>query len=374
MLTTYRIVDFAKLHHSSHIIWDIDGTITDETGQVSNEVAAKIINLALDGVYHSFITGRDANWIVTKVIDPMKRFYNFARVRDNLVFFAEVGCQVVNVDSSGNVEIKVHPAVKDHPLYADEKGIRETLKKLVHNPKVLKPYKREVEVRPPFDVVYDANEEGWLVNCSQPSPECHHYVWSTTKVVFGTFEKIRNEEGKCKTFDQTPFEERTKRVIEEAGFSDSIDVEVVSTAINIVPKVNGKKLGKSWAAGQALENIQKSKLGGTVLLDEVVAKTIAFGDGKADFDFTVPTFSAEVNTSLKIKDLQIVFVGGEQDLPAIGSPEKKLQQNIIMQATGRGDLSFDWTKDVIYLQPAKGARVVSDVLDFLRQWGYFRPF
>ena len=66
----HRIVDWAKLRHFSHIIWDIDGTIT-EHDKLSEEATIKIINLALKGVYHSFITGRDGDWIITNVIRPM---------------------------------------------------------------------------------------------------------------------------------------------------------------------------------------------------------------------------------------------------------------------------------------------------------------
>jgi len=164
------------------------------------------------------------------------------------------------------------------------------------------------------------------------------------------------------------------RVIKEAGLVDLMDIEIVSTAINIVPKMDNLKLEKSWAAGRALENIHQSKLGRAFVLDEVIDRTIAVGDGKADLDFTVPTFSPEVDNLLQHRTIQIIFVGGEQDLPVIGSPDAGVRDNIIIQATGQGDLAFDWTKDIIRLQAAKGSRVVSTVLDFLKQWSYFRPF
>lgn len=78
----YVINNWRQLRQFSHIIWDIDGTIT-ERDVLSEDVMFKITILAQRyGVYHSFITGRDAKWIIEKLIEPMSGFYNFARVRD----------------------------------------------------------------------------------------------------------------------------------------------------------------------------------------------------------------------------------------------------------------------------------------------------
>lgn len=369
----YRIKDFARLRPFSHIIWDIDGTITDETGEVSQEVAAKIINLALNnGVYHSFITGRDAEWIVQKAINPMQRFYNFSRVRDNLIFYAEVGCVVIEVEPSGEVTQRIQEEVKDHPLVTNAGGIRDLLKKLAWNPENAILHTGETKVVPPYELIYDANGQGWLIDRSQPSPPCHPYIWSTSKKAFATFEKIRDPEGKVKTFDQTPYEEIINTEIQKAGLADLIGVEVVETAINIVPKVNGAKLGKAWAAGAALLNIQEEKLGKARLLDEVIAQTVAAGDGKADLDFTEPVFPT--GTDIRNKNLLLIFVGDERALPHPNAPDGKLRENIIIQATGEGDLVFNPGRDIIRLEPAKGARVISAVLDFLNAWGYFRHF
>ncbi len=368
----YKILDFAKLHFISNIIWDIDGTITDESGDVSQEVAAKIINLGLDGIFHSFITGRDADWIIERVITPMQRYFNFSRVIDNLVFFAEVGCVVIEKDPNGEWVAKPYLLVENHPLAKNTNGIRDKLAGLSFNPSKDQENRRGESLPTNFDVVYDANNKGWRIDRSKPSPPCHPYIWSPYKKVFATFEKIRDENGKVKSFDQTQYEEIIRRTIKEAGFENDIGVETVSTAINIVPIVDTTlKLGKSWAAGVALRNIQEKKLGKTVVLDEVIDKTIAVGDGRADFDFTTPTFPSEIESKLQHRTIQIIFVGEEQDLPLESSPQRK---NIIIQATARGDLSFDYTKDVIYLQSAKGGRVVSIVLDFLKQWNYFRHF
>lgn len=372
----YIIHDFAKLHHISHIIWDVDGTITDESGEVNQEVAAKIISLGLEGIYHSFITGRDAQWIIEKVITPMERFYNFTRIRDNLTFFAEVGCVLVERDETGKIVTKIHPALVDNPLVKNESEIRDKIKILTYNPDNVKEYDPKSPIPDSHKLIFDANKVGWLVDCSKEAPPCYPYIWSPYKKAFATLEIIRDEKANViKPIDgQTPYVETIKKTIKEAGFEDSIDIEEVSTAINIVPRVKGYKFGKAWSAGRALEYIRTDKLGGTFVLEEIIGKTIAFGDGRSDLEFTEPIFSPGIREPAEKKTLLIVFVGGEKDLPPEGSSDAKLIKNIVIKATGGGDLIFQKAKNIIILQAAEGARVTSSVLDFLKLWNYFRHF
>jgi len=367
----YTVQDFARLHHISAIIWDIDGTITDPNGEVNHEVAAKIINLGLEGIYHLFITGRDAKWIIRNVIEPMKRFYGFSRMHDNMVFFAEVGCVMLVVDARGNVVEKIHSTVENHPLKLNTNNIRDDLKQLVHNPEKLEKYEKGKPVDPTtHKIVYDADKVGWLVPRTAPAPEFPQHIWSIYKKVFATFENLRDAEGKPMYFDQSSWANKLRGIIQKKGFESQIDVEIVSTALNIVPKVNQNRLGKSWAAAVALMHLWEEKLGRTFTLDEVISKTIAFGDGKADFDFTVPLFESKIVRGLECNNVQIVFVGEEEDLPS----DENLRKNIIISAVGGGDLVFARKKQVIELHPIKGAMVVSKVLDFLKQWNYFSAF
>lgn len=365
----YKIRDFSKLHHISAIIWDIDGTITNPGGEVNHEVAAKIINLGLNGIYHLFITGRDANWIIKNVIEPMKKFYGFSRMHDNLVFFAEVGCVRLTVDARGNVTKTIHQAVEKHPLRLNTSGIRDTLKNLPYNPEKLQKYEGQIIDLTTHHIIYDADRVGWIAPRVY-KPEFEQHIWSIYKEVFATFENLRDFEGKAMYFDQVPWAEKLKREIKKAGFTDQIDVEIVSTALNIVPKLDNIPLGKSWAAGSALTHLWEEKLGKTFTLDEIVNRTIAFGDGKADFDFTIPFFEHQIAEGLECKNIQIIFVGEEEDLPT----DKNLLQNMIIMATGGGDLVFTRKKQIIELHPIKGAMVTSAVLDFLKQWDYFRSF
>jgi hypothetical protein len=369
----YQINHWQKLRQVSHIIWDIDGTIT-EHDVLSKEVTVKIIILAQrSGVYHSFITGRDADWVITNVITPMKEFPYFSEVHTKMRFVAEVGCVPISLGPKGEVEPTPHPTIENHPLYKNCNRIRDKLRALAHDPESLQEYVRGAPVPSEHDVIYDANGQGYLIKPFE-QPHCSPYIWSTYKKIFATFEKTRDEDGRTRTFDQEPYENKILEVIKEAGFENEITTELVGTAINIVPKVGGEPLGKSWAAGEALTTIQEDALGGAQVLDSVIYRTIAVGDGSSDLDFTKPTFPPEVARGLTNTTLQIIFVGPEQDLPRLGRQGFVLRRNIIIQATGRGSLQHDEVKEVINLIPATGPRVVSVVLDFLKDWDYFGPF
>ena len=375
----FVIEDFAKLHHASHIIWDIDGTITDENGQLSPEVAAKIICLGSGdmGIHHTFITGRDGNWLIEKIVAPMQKFPMFRDVSHNLTFYGEAGSVVVGIGSGKTVTKKVHQQVEDHPLALNKRGIRDNLRELVYDPTKLTTYEGEVGARE--KVIYDGNEQGWIVNIDEDEPPLHPYIWSTSKEVFATLEKIRDEEGKIKDFDQAPFVQIVKEMIKKKGFERQIDIAPAATAIDIVPKAKGLKLGKSWAAGRALLRIHDDVLGcdpnkpDLHRLRTVIDDTIAFGDSEADLDFITPLFPQTIQRKLSRdhRTLQIVFVGDDGGIPGY---KDKYKEHIIIHGTGEGDLAFNRHKNVIQLHAARGARVVSAVLDFLKQWDYFKPF
>jgi len=429
----YKIEDFSKLHKASHIIWDIDGTITDENGKVNQEVAAKILNLASESeIYHSFVTGRDAGWIIKKLITPMKDFAGFMPVHSRLAFFAEVGCVVIEIDNRGRHSIHVYDKAQNHPLYINT-DLRNRIRTLAWDPEKLKPYNYQPGSLPPPNAIFDADydpekasydpEEAKNDPQSRPNaghhcfltpdqadqrPKCPQYIWSTSKMVYGTFEKVRTSEGKWGEFDQSDairniqdfldYEEvalgqpdessprktrkrafsKARTAAEQKTFAKTFAaIDAVSTAINIVPKLNGEKLGKSWGAANALESVCQMLGRPANRLHAIIDGTIAFGDGDADLDFTTP-YPAGTKTPddplAAGKALSIVFVGDERQLPPKEKPRSELRKNIVIMATGEGDLAYDSSKDVVSLKKAKGARVVSAVLDFLKQWNYFQRF
>lgn len=367
----YRIPAFTKLRPIGHVLWDIDGTITDPDGFPNQGVMAKIINLGMHNIYHSFATGRDADWIIDNLINPMQEFHNFGVVRNSLTFFAEVGSIEMSFDPTANIRQTINPEIETHPLFTNENNIRQILRDLTHDPDKLPHLNGRKRLKASEEVIYDANNQGFIIDHLVCDVPCYPYVWSTSKRAFATFEKIRDERGGIKTFNQDPFNEIILRAIKNAGFEDDIDTEVISTAINIVPKINGNKLGKSWASGRAIENIyHKVKGHHHYDISAVMDQTIAVGDGKADLDFTRPLFDAKIARRLTRSDIPIIFVGSEHDLPPKTDP---LRANIVIQATGYGRPLLT-NPNTIEMQPTKGACVVSEVLDFLKLWEYFRPF
>ena len=372
----FTIKDFTRLRKYSHIVWDIDRTITDENGALSEEVAAKIINLALeDGVYHSFITGRDAQWMQKKVIDRLVPFYKFLDVRGRLDFYGEVGSVIQHVSDDGTVSKRFDAEIEHHPLKTNQNGIRDKLRALVYDPATLQAYEGG-KLDTAEEVIYDADDCGWIIDRTKTvAPPCHPYIWARSKEAFATFEKIRTKEGFFNDFDQDPYAERLRAMITQEGFAEQVDIEVIGTAINIVPRLNGSKLGKSWATGKALLHLWEHKIGkNEVSLEQVIAGTISAGDGKADLDFTKPSFPEAIAKELKRKKIDIIFVGGELDLPKLGSADYALRENIIIQATGQGTLAVHARERRISWQDAMGARVISEVLDYLKLWGCFKRF
>ncbi|MCH8295597.1 hypothetical protein IH992_31320 [Candidatus Poribacteria bacterium] len=167
----YRINHPTMLRPVSHIIWDIDGTIT-ERDQVSVEVLIKILRLAQSGIYHSFITGHDADWIIKYVINPMRNFDCFADVKGKLSFDAEVGCMTIGPTGRKTVA----PEVENHPLYTNERGIRDTLRELAYDPNNLTTYQTGNPIPPSYRVIYDANGVGYQNICNRR--QCLE-VWQT---------------------------------------------------------------------------------------------------------------------------------------------------------------------------------------------------
>lgn len=379
----YSIEDFSKLRPISHIIWDVDGPIT-EKDKLEPSVAAKIINLALDDIFHSFITGRDAKWLEDNLIRPMQKYYSFPIARNKFKFYAEVGCIPMELRPNNDVSGTPHPGIADHPLVTDENGIRTALRDRVYDPeKSIREYKAgETIDEMSQEVVYDANGRGWVFSIKDKTPkhkapeettaDIKKYIWGTKKAIV-TWEKVRDSEGSVADFNQQMFVREAENIIREKGFAKDIAVEEIATAINILPVINGRTLGKSWAAGVALERIWNEELGRkTGSIESVVKKTIAIGDGRADFGFTEPDFGKKTVD----RYVNFIFVGGEHDIPKPHDSDGKLIQNMVIRATGLGVMQFHYhpISPAIGMEPAKGARVVSEVLDFLKLQGYFRSF
>jgi hypothetical protein len=301
----------------------------------------------------------------------MQEYYSFPIACNKFKFYAEVGCIQMELRLNNDVSWTPHADIAKHPLVTDEKKIRTAFRDYVYNPeKSIRQYKAGETIELSQEVVYDANDKGWVFNAKK-RPPCTNYIWGTKEAIV-TWEKVRDAEGRVADFNQQTFVNEAKSIIKEKGFKKEIAVEEIGTAINILPVINRRTLGKSWAAGIALERIWNDELGKRTSRESVVERTIAIGDGRADFGFTSPDFGKK---TVK-KYVNFIFVGGEHDLPKKHESDAKLLENMVIRATGLGVMQFhyDPINPSIGMEPAKGARVVSEVLDFLKVQGYFRSF
>lgn len=378
----YDILHYDRLQQYGHLMWDVDGTMT--RGDVlSDDIVIRIFQLCQNQhIYNSFITGRDPQWIIEKVIEVMGRFPLFSRALDKLSFWAEVGCVKIEVSievgpngqSKLNIQKVVNPLLEGHDIMRSD--VRNALRALAYDPtqdhdgKML-PYEAGVPNELP-NIIFDANKVPWQVDLSKYKPACPDYIWSPYKEVFGTLEIIRDSTGQCLRPDsQKPFVKIIEDKLAELGCSDTIGVEEVGTALNIIPKLNGISLGKAWASGMSLLHIANHKLGGSKVLDHVIDGTLSFGDGKSDLDFTKPYFSAADQRFLTHKTLPIVFVGGEKDLPGPNDQNAELLDNIIIRSTGV-NTTRQRRNGQPYLDTCDGPDTVIKVLDVLKTWDFFQ--
>jgi hypothetical protein len=78
----------------------------------------------------------------------------------------------------------------------------------------------------------------------------------------------------------------------------------------------------------------------------------------------------------------MIYVGEKIDVESQAAKDKEglaeRTKNIIIEATGLGELQFYYGKNgknqMINLKAARGPRVASEILDFLKTWEYFARF
>jgi hypothetical protein len=336
-------------------IWDIDGTITVGTkdkGEIPDDKIIDIISRsASKGTFHVFITGRNYRWMLEKLkpafaasaqrlgIDAEKDIF------PNLSFDAEVGLLRVDVSSE---EPTAYPPMQKHPLVIG--NAKDRLGRLFldegddNTPGDLPMVKGgERPTTHPTVIVRNADGREYYAPIFDQHNPIHvllpHLTWSRSKDLMGTAEVLRDRSSHIP-------EEREKKIIPASavvqgwinywGLEHEIAPSPVSSAINIVPILNGRNLDKDWAAGNALVRIQKilrDKLKIDANPKEIADITFAFGDGLADMLFGEPKIDRDEY------DIGVAYVG----------PEDQLDKNNSHLA--------------IYAKGYKGAAAVRDILE-----------
>lgn len=379
----FFVRDYNALPETSIMLVDIDGTITSASGggHIPAQVAWQLARLAASGIYICFITGRDIGWLLQYGIAPFLCFFRYPAIRNQLRFFGESGCLRLVLEEGGAISCKVPRVLQGHPLL--EKENRDKLAALCYNPH--NSTWCQPDASTPLDMVkfYGAvNKDAYLIDINASAderPPLDKYHWSPYKIIIGTAEKNRIRPGVPETFIQESYVRRLVKEIKELKLAKKAAVQEISTALNIVPVVHNQPLGKSWAAGVALSEIYRNEFNGEVPWNVLLARTLVFGDGKADLEFTNPAIpDPEAQQALRKRPPQMVFVGNAaEDLPKDTSdPLWPLRDNIVIQATGNREIigAPPGKREAIRWADPFGASVFTAVVDWLHLNQMFRPF
>lgn len=288
-----------------HFAWDVNGTIT-KGDKPDQEILRMIVEAARKGAHHSFITGRDAEWLKNFLISPLEKIEGYEEVKEKLHFYPELSLIILDPVSG---EEEMTDMVVGHPIANPE--VRQKLANLFYQPENLNPYNGGE--KPGFFAGKDANENAvWFPE--KPEILFPSYCWSTSKKVLGTAEVIRKIDGtlnkKCAAEIQNDVA-RLENLFKDWGLHNHIKPSPVSTAINFVPIVSGIPLDKHMATGLAVR-IVAEKIG--VSIPEIIGQTIAIGDGTADLLFTTPIMGM----------IPLIFVGPKSQLRPSIDQERQL--------------------------------------------------
>lgn len=288
-----------------HFILDVDGTITDEDGP-DPEILKMIIEAAKKGAYHSFITGRDSNWLKNFLITPLKKMEGYEEAKKRLRFYPELGLITLSAESE---EEKITDLILGHPL--TDSLIRNKLAGLFYQPGNLSPYNGEE--KPGYLPGKDANENAfWFPE--KPKVQFPSFCLSTSKKVIVTAEVRRKLDGtldeKCSAEIQKDVT-RLEEILRIWGLHNHIKPSPTSTAIDFAPIINGIPLDKRMAAGMAVKVVSDAL---KVSIPEVIGQTVAFGDGTADLLFSTPIMGM----------IPLFFVGPKSQLRPTIDQERQL--------------------------------------------------
>ncbi|MFH1392739.1 MAG: hypothetical protein ABIG90_03695 [bacterium] len=251
----------------SHVLWDVDGVRTSKD-EVPLRVTDWTIKLSQQGVRQSFITGRDAQWLVDMEIKPLKK----AGLTEmpNSLWMPELG--LVNIDFESE-RFEINSEFQGHPLLRPE--IRYALLCLSHNQYTTWLWSHGQDVPEDYYLAKDANGVMLLISRTTINMPLRNYIWSEYKLVCGTYEILRDENGDSLEADPANDAKIVEKYIDSFGLAKDINILTVSTAVSLWPK----GVDKTWSATTA---IQASKIP-LIPLEE----TIAFGDSVSDFPMSL---------------------------------------------------------------------------------------
>lgn len=325
----YEILHEEKIPENiKHIIWDVNGTIT-RGDMPDKNVLNEIVELAQKDIHHSFITGRDRNWLQAFLISHLREIEGFEKTVEKFHFYPELA--LTSLDAvSGKAETTT--LLKDHPL--THPSLRQKIAGLFYQSQELIPYREKDKTG--YFQAGDADGNFFLIP-TQPQVRFPWFIWSDSKELMATAEVLRNPDttvNKICAAKINQAKDELEEVFRKWQLEDKIKVSPVATALNLVPIVNGRPLDKDIAAGIAVNNLSQYL---EISAHEVLSQTIAIGDGTADLQFTTPVLGL----------IPIFFVGPKSQL----RPSVLQEEQIAILGEGAiredGETGPDVTKEVL---------------------------
>lgn len=291
----------------SVVFLDIDKTITG--GDVLDlDIAKLLVDLAKRRIRIVFVTGRDRFWLVKNLAEELKNIAgaNYKVIAQFLQFDAELG--LVSIDPLSFMP-EILSEAKKNPLVIA--SVRERLASLCWQSQNLTPYQASDQVPPHYQIIKDANNNAFLIPHNRHKIDAAiklpEFIWSDSKEIIATLEAIRDavkREVPPEIEAMIPSATQILQAfIDHWHMGDSIRISPVGTAINITLILDGLVFDKDWAAGKTLRRIHQ-ETGIDVI--KIAERSIAVGDGRADFLFGRPYFGNN-----QYGDIAFAFVGAK---------------------------------------------------------------
>ncbi|MAG44778.1 hypothetical protein CL633_02710 [bacterium] len=328
----------------SHIIWDVGGVRTDKD-KVDPRICELTAELESQGIYQSFITGRDAEWLINMEIQPLKELGLFKM--PHAMWLPELG--LVHVDYEKE-DFYIEPSLANHSLL--QKKIRDELKKLSHNKETVMPWATAEGYGLSYAKRLDANGKAFFVPHGGRSIEMSNYIWSEYKHASAAYEVWRDENGDFAAIGQDEllhFKSIIQAKLQELHCLHDIDIFLLQSCISLWPK----GIDKAWSAYQVLQSISERT---GISAEQITKKTLAFGDSASDLPFSSPKNMPE-------KSIVFAFVGPYVSWQAYENDSELSRANVVIKSN-----AVRQKKD----EP-KGAKVTLEIMNYLMEKNYFTP-
>jgi hypothetical protein len=345
-----RIIDQKKIPKEIRLIFlDVNGTIT-KADEVDREILKQALNSAEKGSYIVFITGRDRIWLEKFLIEKIEQENPTEYMMKKMGFYPELG--VYDLDPISKTPTPC-TGVLDHSLIEDG-SLKERISRLFLRTSDLENIEYDEQRRPGFYAVRDAEQQRYWypIKTQNLSTDVifYDFIWSESKEVISTAEVLRDDKSRIPDSRKKQIGPAAEILISLFYYwriDEKVSVVPTSTAIDIVPVIDGITIDKSWAAGRALKKLSEQT--GENMRD-LASKSVAIGDGASDFKFSHPLNLENPKEILKVP---FIFVG--EEMPKSITPEER--ESIIIEST----LGPDG-------QRYKGSEVTKEALDILSLW------